>query len=279
MPLNKIGQGGGINPETWPKEDVKRLRRKYNLRQGIKNPADNFPRLSADEKRKRALARKKKKREAKRSSDPMRPIIPKLPGPRIPIGSIIEAVKPYADFYEVDPYQLATDAARKIAYKHISLNQVLRVWDAASPQEKKKKLSLDWIVEYTTMERDEFKALILTVLRNEAVEKAQDLQIVNIAKLTEASINFARTGETQAASLERMRHLEKHRILDAPKAGGVVVNTNVNQQSAMLPSMDDWSRQLDTAMRGEQKALPEADLTNVIDAEVEIAEERESVPA
>lgn len=266
------GEGTGINPDTWKKTDVRKLKREFNDRHGIQNPRTGS-KLTPAQKAQRTRQRNDKKRRP----DDLHPVIPRLRGPRIPIGSIVEAVKPYADYYGVTPYQLATDAATKIVYKYPSLALVLRVWNA-NPNQQKKKMSLDWIVEYVGMERDEFKALIMTVIRNEAVEKAQDLQILNLAQITEASITFAKEGTTQAASNERIKHLEKHRILDAPKVGGVTVTTQVNQQSASLPSMDDWSRQLDNATRNEQKQLPEADLTNVIDAEV-FSEERETVPA
>lgn len=267
------GKGTGINPDTWKKQDVRKLKRAFNDRHDIYNPPQG-PRLTPSEKRQRA----RKRNDKKRRPDDLHPVIPKLRGPRIPIGSIIEAVKPYADYYGVTPYQLATDAATKIVYKYPALALVLRVWNANSNQHKK-KMSLDWIVEYVGMERDEFKALIMTVIRNEAVEKARDFQILNLEKITEASVNFAKEGTTQAASNERIKHLEKHRILDAPKVGGVTVTTQVNQQTASLPSMDDWSRQLDTATRVEPKQLPEADLTNVIDNAEVFSEQPEEVLA
>jgi len=260
---------GGINPETWTKDSVKKLKRQYNERHGI--PTQERKELTPGEKRARTWA----KRRAKRKKHPLRPDIPKLAGPRIPVGSIIEAVKPYADFYGVNPYQLATDAARKITYKYPSLSSVVRIWDTISATEKKKKLSLDWIVENVGMSRDEFKALILTVLREEAIEKAQDLQIVNMAKLTEKSLELSQL-PTDWASKERIKHLEKHGVLlPPPKSTGVVVNTNVTQQTANLPSMDDWARQI--TEKPEPKQLPEADLNNVI--EVETVDEGELVPA
>lgn len=267
------GEGSGINPDNWKKEDVRKLKRKFNERNGIPNPVGR-PRLTASEKRQRT----RKRNDKRRRPDDLHPVIPKLPGPRYPVGSIVEAVKPYAEYYGIPPYELATEAARKIAYKYTTLNMVLRLWDAAAEKEKKKKLSLDWLVEYIGMERDEFKALIMTVIRNEAVEKAQDLAILNLASITQASVDFAKEGQTGAASKERIAHLQKHKILDAPKAGGVTVTTQVNQQTASLPSMDDWSRQLDSATRVEPKQLPEADLTNVIEAEV-FSEQPEGVLA
>lgn len=251
---------GGITPDNWTKRDVLRARRKFNEKHGLITPGGRPKSL---------YTAANKTKAKKREQDPLKPVIPKLAGPRVPVGSILEAVKPYATFYECEPYQLAVDAARKIVYKYPQLARVVQAWDNCKATERRKKLALDWIVEHLGLERDEFKALVLTVLREEAIEKAQDLQIVNIAKLTAASLQFAEQGMSDAASKERIKHLEKHNILlPPPKQGGVTVQTLVQNATPSLPSADDWAKTLAAATDVQARQLPAVDFESVIEAEI-----------
>jgi hypothetical protein len=176
------------------------------------------------------------------------------------VGSILEAIRPYREIYEMQPaYHIAAAAARTIEHKYQKIAEVLKIWDCLKKREKERHRALDRCVLQVGMELEEFKGLILSVLKANMLT-LQEVEIdVNKLKLTRQMVKVALDPEMDKGNKVLIRMGERIGTLNPPP--GLTTNINVNTQNNVLraDSFDDFSTMLDNVLK-EQKQLVEGEI-------------------
>jgi hypothetical protein len=171
------------------------------------------------------------------------------------IGSIIECIRPYREIYEMQPaYHIAAAAARSIEHKYPKIMEVLQVWDSLKKRDKERHRALDKCVIEAGMDLEEFKGLILSVLKSNMLT-LQEVEVdVNKLKLTRQMVKVALDPELDVGNKLLIRMGEKIGTLNPPP--GIVTNVNVQTNTLVKSdSFDDFSAMLDNVLK-EQKRLP-----------------------
>lgn len=145
------------------------------------------------------------------------------------VGSICEHFRPYAEAFDRAAYELASEAARSIAHKYSSIQEVLRRWDDLTARDQARSRALDSCVIEAGMDLEEFKALVGVVLKAEASSIAQSVVNANLPALVQTSIDAALNPDN---SRERMKHLEASGFLLPPPGQTTNVNVSATAQAA-----------------------------------------------
>jgi hypothetical protein len=204
------------------------------------------------------------------------------PGKDLLVGSIFEAITPYRVAYaNAHPFEIATAAAQSIAFKYPNVQKVLEAWGLIVSRDRLRSRALDDCITSTGMELEEFKGLVLAVLKSNALTMAEVEVSANLLKMVRTSIDVATTPERDKDNRVLIRHLEKNQIFNPPPGQVTHVNVNANAQAVSLqsgerkppPAFEDFQLDLDRRLReAEQKRL------NAVPAIIEV-EPTVNVPA
>lgn len=146
-------------------------------------------------------------------------------------------------------------AVSRMSDRFPQLDEVVKVWDKFQPAKRKSLFSIDDAIEQSSITRDEFAGLALAALKMELSVRAEAMQMLALPDLVRASLNFSE-GFTEQASKERVKHLEKHRILDAPKPSQINVQATATGAPRLPPkTFDSQLAELD-AIDADYEDLP-----------------------
>lgn len=170
-------------------------------------------------------------------------------------SSVLKYIKPFAQKAEWKPTRWCYEVAatmRMMALRYESVKKVLDVWDTYDWKNKGRKFSLDKACDEAKVDRDEFAGLVLAAVKNDFRIKALAIVELNIGDLVQASVDYA-SKDVKDASPERMRHLEKHGIIDKPTPASTRINVRASATVPQIPgkSFDAQMTELDNAIDGE----------------------------
>lgn len=173
-------------------------------------------------------------------------------------SSVMKYIRPFAKKAEWKNTRYAREvvsAMRLMAGRIEIVKKVLEIWDEFSWKEKGRTFSLDKACDIAEVDRDEFAGLALAAVKADFRTKALSIVELNIGDIVQASVDYSSKG-VKEASAERMRHLEKHGIIDKPVPASTRINVRANAASA--PAIP--ARSFDSVMEDFDK--------NVVDGEI-----------
>jgi hypothetical protein len=139
-------------------------------------------------------------------------------------------------------------AMRLMAGRYEQIKRVLEIWDGYSPKTKGQVFSLDKACDEAQVDRDEFAGLALAAVKQHFRMEALSIVELGLKDLVQASVDYS-SKDVKEASAERMRHLEKHGIIDKP----VPASTRINVKAASVPALP--TRSFDSTMEDFDKAI------------------------
>lgn len=150
---------------------------------------------------------------------------------------------------------------RLMAGRYEPIKKVLDVWDSYSQKTKGQVFSLDRACDEAQVDRDEFAGLALAAVKADFRTKALAIVELNIGDLVQASVDYA-SKDVKDASPERIRHLEKHGIIDKVTPASTRINVRANASApAALPArsfdsaMEDFDKVIEGEILGETKMI------------------------
>lgn len=141
-------------------------------------------------------------------------------------------------------------AMRLMAGRYEQIKRVLEIWDGYSHKTKGQVFSLDKACDEAGVDRDEFAGLALAAVKSHFRLMALSIAELNLDEMVKASVDFA-SSDKKEASAERMRHLEKHGIIDKQQVASTRIN--VRAQAASVPALP--ARSFDSQMEDFDKAI------------------------
>jgi len=143
-------------------------------------------------------------------------------------------------------------AMRLMAGRYEQIKKVLDIWDGYAQKTKGQVFSLDRACDEAGVDRDEFAGLALAAVKQHFRMTALSIAELNLDEMVKASVQFA-SSDKKEASAERIRHLEKHGIIDKQQVAStrISVKTNTNVPSVPGRSFDSQMEEFDKVIDGE----------------------------
>lgn len=163
-------------------------------------------------------------------------------------SSVLKYIRPYRDKAQWKTTRFCKEVVgsmRMMASRYETVKKVLEIWDGYSIKTKGQVFSLDRACDEAQVDRDEFAGLALAAVKNHFRMMALSTVELNLDTIVQASVDFSKLN-TKEASAERIRHLEKHNIINRQSAAKVVVQqTNNNPPPQPTRSFDDQMADFD----------------------------------
>ncbi len=166
-------------------------------------------------------------------------------------SSVLRYVQPFAKKAKWRPQaycRKVVGAMRLMKGQVETIRKVVDAWDALDTSEKVRTSSLDKACDLVEVDRGEFAVLALAAVKADFKRQAESIVELNLPEMVQASVSYA-SKDVKEASSERMRHLEKHGIIDKPR----VPTTRIQMNQASIParSFDSQMEDFDNAIEGE----------------------------
>lgn len=180
-------------------------------------------------------------------------------------SSVMKYIRPFAKKAEWKHTAYAREVVatmRLMANRIDIIKKVIDVWDAYDSKQRGRTFSLDKACDEAGVDRDEFAGLALAAVKKDFRERALSVVELNLGEVVQASVDFSMS-KVKEASTERIRHLEKHGIIDKQQAASTrisVKNTNapVQPTRSFDDQMADFDKNvIDGEILGETRLLNE----------------------
>lgn len=177
-------------------------------------------------------------------------------------SSVLKYIRPFREKAEWKTTRFCKEVVgtmRLIAGRYEQIKKVLDIWDGYSHKTKGQVFSLDKACDEAQVDRDEFAGLALAAVKNHFRLMALSTAELNLDKMVEASVAFA-SSDKKEASAERMRHLEKHGIIDKVAPTRISLKATANSTPSVPgrsfdSQMEEFDKVIDGEILGETKLI------------------------
>lgn len=168
-------------------------------------------------------------------------------------SSVMKYIRPFAkkaEWKETRWCYEVVGTMRLMANRYDPIKKVIETWDGYDSKQKARKFSLDKACDEAGVDRDEFAGLALAAVKADFRAKAESIVVLELDDVVKASMKFITSG-VKESSPERMRHMEKHGVIDKQQAARISLKQTNNAPAQPTRSFDDTMSDFDKAIDGE----------------------------